>query len=136
MFIPNLGSPIPDPTFFHPRSRIRPVSVPDPGSASKNLSILTPKKPKKWFLSSTKYDPSCSSQIPNPGSRGQKCTGSRIPANHPPPPEYLLDFFGPKWHSLRSCHFRAQKSLDFPGPPLPMPLIMMLHPSKSLCTAP
>jgi hypothetical protein len=30
---------------------------------------------------------------------------------------------------LRSCHFRAQKSLDFQGPPLPMPLVMMLHPS-------
>jgi hypothetical protein len=38
--------------------------------------------------------------------------------------------------SLRSCHFRAQKSLDFQGPPLPMPLVMMLHPSKSLRTAP
>ncbi len=37
---------------------------------------------------------------------------------------------------LRSCHFRAQKSLTFQGPPLPMPLIMMLHPSKPLCTAP
>jgi hypothetical protein len=23
-----------------------------------------------------------------------------------------LDFVGPKWHSLRSCHFRAQKSND------------------------
>ncbi len=44
--------------------------------------------------------------------------------------------FGPKWHSLRSCHFRTQKSLDFQGPPLPMPLVMMLHPSKSLRTAP
>jgi hypothetical protein len=30
----------------------------------------------------------------------------------------------------------AQKSLDFQGPPLPMPLIMMLHPSKSSRTAP
>jgi hypothetical protein len=47
-----------------------------------------------------------------------------------------LDFFGPKWHSLHSCHFRAQKSLDFQGPPLPMPLVMMLHSSKPLCTAP
>jgi hypothetical protein len=47
-----------------------------------------------------------------------------------------LDFFGPKWHSLRWCHFRAQKSLDFQGPPLPMPLVMMLHPSKQLRTAP
>jgi hypothetical protein len=47
-----------------------------------------------------------------------------------------LDFFGPKWHSLCSCHFRAQKSLDCQGPPLPMPLVMMLHSSKPLCTAP
>jgi hypothetical protein len=38
---------IPDPKAFHP------------GSASKNLSILTP----KLFLSSRKYDPGCSSQI-------------------------------------------------------------------------
>jgi hypothetical protein len=52
------------------------------------------------FLSSRKYDPSCSSRIPDPnadflpipdpGSKGQKGTGSQIPANHPPPPEYLL----------------------------------------------
>ncbi len=45
-------------------------------------------------------------------------------------------FFGPKWHSLCSCHFRAQKSLDFQGPPFLMPLVMMLHPSKPLHTAP
>ncbi len=30
----------------------------------------------------------------------------------------------PKWHSLRSCHFRAQISHDFQGPPLPMALII------------
>ena len=30
----------------------------------------------------------------------------------------------------------AQKSLDFQGPPLPMPLVMMLHASKPLRTAP
>jgi hypothetical protein len=69
---PGCLSRIPDPTFFHP------------GSASKNLSILT----KKWFLSSRKYDPGWSSlipdsdadflPIPDPGSRGQKGTGSRI----------------------------------------------------------
>ncbi len=47
-----------------------------------------------------------------------------------------LDFFGPKWHSFRTWHFRAQKSLDFQGPPLPMPLVMMLHPSKPLRTWP
>jgi hypothetical protein len=37
------GSQIPDPTFFQPGSRIRTVSIPDPASASKNLSILTQK---------------------------------------------------------------------------------------------
>ncbi len=63
MFIPD-----PDPTFFHPGSdifpsRIQTVSIPDPGSASTNLSILTPKKNKKWFLSSRKYDPGSSSRI-------------------------------------------------------------------------
>ncbi len=47
-----------------------------------------------------------------------------------------IDFFWPKWHSLRSCHFRTQKSLDFQGPPLPMPLVMLLHSSKPLRTAP
>jgi hypothetical protein len=52
MFIPDPGS-----DFF---------SIPDPGSSSKNLSILTPTKAKKWFLSSKKYDPGCSSQIPDP----------------------------------------------------------------------
>jgi len=40
------GMFIPDLTFFHHGSRIRNVSIPDPGS-SKNLSILTPKKLKK-----------------------------------------------------------------------------------------
>ncbi len=56
MFIPDPGSD------FFP-SRIRTVSIPDPGSSSKNLSILTPKKPKNWFLSSKNYDPGCSSRI-------------------------------------------------------------------------
>ncbi len=51
---PGCLSRIPDPTFFHP------------GSSSKNLSILTLKKAKKWFLSSKKYDPGCSSRIPDP----------------------------------------------------------------------
>jgi hypothetical protein len=63
-------------------SRIRTVCIPDPGSASKNLSILTQKKTKK-------YDPGCSSRIPDPdavflpipdpGPKGQKGTGSRRP---------------------------------------------------------
>jgi hypothetical protein len=42
MFIPDPGSD------FFP-SRIRTVSIPDPGSSSKNLSILTPKKQKNGF---------------------------------------------------------------------------------------
>jgi hypothetical protein len=45
------GMFITDPTFFHSRSRIR---IFYPGSASKNLSILTQ---KNRFLSSRKYDP-------------------------------------------------------------------------------
>ncbi len=67
----------------YPGSRIK--KIPDPRSASKNLSIF---KPKKLFISSRKYDPGCSSRIqtpdldflpsPDPGSRGQKGTGSRI----------------------------------------------------------
>jgi hypothetical protein len=76
-----------------PGSDFFPSRIPDPGSASKNLSILTPKKPKKWFLGSRKYNPGCSSRIPDPdadflpitdpGSRGQKGTGSRIPDPDP-----------------------------------------------------
>ncbi len=55
---------IPDPNFFS--SRIRMFSIPDPESESKNLSILT----KKWFPSSWKYDPGCSSRmrIPDPNT--------------------------------------------------------------------
>jgi hypothetical protein len=43
---PGCLSRIPDPTSFHPRSRIRTVSIPDPGSSSKNLIILTQKSKK------------------------------------------------------------------------------------------
>ncbi len=50
---------IPDPTFFHPRSRIQIFSIPDPGSTSKNLSILT----QKIVLLLRKYDPGRSSRI-------------------------------------------------------------------------
>jgi hypothetical protein len=34
-----------------------------------------------------------------------------------------LDFFGPKWQSFRPLPFQGPKSLDFQGPPLPMPLV-------------
>jgi hypothetical protein len=73
-----------------PGYRIR-LSIRDPESeffpsqiCIKELSIL----PKNMFLSSRKYDPGCSSwipdpdpgflPIPDPGSRGKKSTGSRI----------------------------------------------------------
>jgi hypothetical protein len=81
-----LGSRIPDPTFFHPSSRIPDPNCLHPGSSSKNLSILTPKTAKKWFLSSKKYDPGCSSRIrmltfshPDPGSRIQGSKRYPIP---------------------------------------------------------
>ncbi len=34
--------------------------------------------------------------------------------------------------SFARCHFRAQKSLDFQGPPLPMALLMDFPPSRGL----
>jgi hypothetical protein len=61
MFIPDpvsdfFPSRIPDPNCLHPGSRIR----------IKEIKYFNPKKPKKWFLSSRKYDPGCSSRIPDP----------------------------------------------------------------------
>jgi hypothetical protein len=67
-----------------PRSRIRTVFIPDPGSSSNNLSILTPKKTKKWFLISKKYD---HDPVVHPGSRIRMLTfchpGSQIPVPDP-----------------------------------------------------
>jgi hypothetical protein len=73
--IPNPGSDL-----FHPGSELFPSRI-----LIKDFKYLNP---KKWFLSSRKYDPGCSSRIPDPdsdflpiadtGSRGQKGTGSRI----------------------------------------------------------
>ncbi len=45
--------PIPDPNCLHPGSRIR-------------IKEFRYFNPKKWFLSSGKYDPGCSSRIPDP----------------------------------------------------------------------
>jgi hypothetical protein len=44
-------------------SRIRAFPITDPGSASKNLSTIFKYLNPKWFLSSRKYDPGCSSWI-------------------------------------------------------------------------
>ncbi len=44
--------------------------------------------------------------------------------------------FGPWNGTSEASAIWAQKSWDFQGPPLPMPRVMMLHPSKPLRTAP
>ncbi len=63
---PGCLSRIPNPTFFHPGSRIRTVSIPDPGSSSKNLSILT--QNKAWFRIRIRIR----IQIADPDPGGQK----------------------------------------------------------------
>jgi hypothetical protein len=80
MFIPDPGSEffpsrIPDPNCLHPGSRI----------LIKEFKYFNPKKgKKKWFLSSKKYDPGCSSRIPDPDA---DFLPSRIPGSkrHPIP---------------------------------------------------
>jgi hypothetical protein len=80
---------IPDPGF-----EVTPSRIQDPGSLSKNLSILTPKKTKNGFSAlknmirfvhtgSRITDPDADflpSRVPGPGYRGQKAPdpGSRI----------------------------------------------------------
>jgi hypothetical protein len=79
MFIPDPGSE------FFP-SRIRFFSIPDPGSASKNLSIYSILNKKKWFSKLSEIWSGLFILDPDPyflhiqdlGSRGQKGTGSRI----------------------------------------------------------
>ncbi len=83
---PGCLSRIPDPTFFHPGSELSPSRIPDPRSSTKNLCILTPKKAKKWFLSSKNM-----MWVVHPGSRIRMLTfshpGSRIQGSkrHPIP---------------------------------------------------
>jgi hypothetical protein len=52
---------IPDPTFSHPGSELSPSRI-----LIKEFKYFNPKKTKKRFLSSKKYDPGCSSRIPDP----------------------------------------------------------------------
>jgi hypothetical protein len=51
---------------------------------------------------------------------------------------FAADVFRSDWNIFHfaRCHFRAQKSLDFQGPPLPMTLEMDFPASKSLRPAP
>ncbi len=98
MFIPDPGSDflpsrIPDPNRLHPGSRI----------LIKEFKYFNQKK--KWFLSSKKYDPGWSSQIPDPGSGCWFSThpGSRIQGSkrHPIP--------DPGSGTLRQCRYRMRR---------------------------
>ncbi len=65
MFIPDPGSDffpsrIPDPNCLHPGSRI----------LIREFKYFNPQSKKKWFLSSKKYDPGCSSRNPDPDAVG------------------------------------------------------------------
>ncbi len=92
--IPDPTYSIPDPNFFHPGSRI-------------HIKEFKYFNPKNCILSSRKYDPGCSSRIrilvflpiPDPGSRDQNGTGSRIrirnTVRHPGCAYLDVDFLGP-----------------------------------------
>jgi hypothetical protein len=64
-------------------SEFFPSRIPDPGVRIKEFKYFNP---KNCFISSPKHDPGCLFRIwiliflpiPDPGSRGQKCTGSQI----------------------------------------------------------
>ncbi len=78
MFIPDPNFSIPD-----PGSRVKNISDPGSGSASKNLSIFLTQKivSKLSEIWSRMFSPDPDLHflpIPDPGSRGQKGTGSRI----------------------------------------------------------
>ncbi len=75
---PRFLSRIPDPTFFHPRPRIRTVSSPDLRSSSKNLGILTLNKAQKRFPSSMTFS-HFGSRIPNPGIKKAPNPGTLDP---------------------------------------------------------
>jgi hypothetical protein len=115
MFIPDPGSD------FFP-SRIRTVSIPDPGSSSKNLGILTPKKAKIWFLSSKKYDPGCLSGIPDPDAdflpsriRGSKMIHAsdywiRIRILDPDPAIFVIDLQDGSFEGAFTLFFKDKMS--------------------------
>ncbi len=97
-------SRIPDPNFSHPRSRIRIFPIPDSGSASKNLTILTQKFVAK---APRKYDPGCSSWLFYP---------SRIPGSQRhriPYPQHCLQAVLHRvirnWRPWRTCRVGVRK---------------------------
>ncbi len=100
MFISDPGS-----DFFPYRIWI--VSIPNPGSASQKLKYFYP---IKWFLSSRKYDPGCSFQIPDPDPDflpipDPGCRGHRIPDPGPATLEkYIMKFWNNyTWKTLTVC---------------------------------
>jgi hypothetical protein len=50
--------------------------------------------------------------------------------------EFISTFLGINGTCLARCHFRAQNSLDFEGPPLPIALEMDFPATKSLRPSP
>ncbi len=115
-------------------SRIRTVSIPDPGSSSKNLSILTPKKSKKmvsklkqiWsglfipdpdadFLPSRIPDPGVK-KAPNPGSGS--ATLVRVSLMSTQKVGVSFHFFTCVFRFMfypDSNRFHNKKALGFPG---------------------
>jgi hypothetical protein len=84
---------IPDPTFFYPGSELSPSRI-----RIKEFKYFNAQKIKKWFLSSGKYDPGCSSRI-----RMLTFYPSRIPdpgvkkALDPDPQHSIYPFSSFKW---------------------------------------
>ncbi len=81
------------------RIRIRLFSILDPGSEFFHIRIPdTPQRikelkylnPKKWFLSSRKYDSDCSSRIPDPYFYLSRIQGSKGHRNPDPDPLHCL----------------------------------------------
>jgi hypothetical protein len=62
MFIPDAGSDFFPSQISDAGSELSPTRIPDPESwiLIREFKYFNPKKAKKWFLSSKKYDPGCS----------------------------------------------------------------------------
>jgi hypothetical protein len=91
---------IPDPNYFHPGSEFFPSRI-----RIKEYKYFSP---KKWFLSSLKYDP-------DPGSLGQKGTGSRI--RNTDSLVYSLVWFRRTWFMGRAAARREAGSRTGRGKP-------------------
>jgi hypothetical protein len=95
-------SRIPDPNCLHPGSRI----------LIKEFKYLNPKKAKKWFLSSKKYDPGCSSRIPDPDADFLPSQSPDPGVKKPPNPGSLI--------RIRNTGYDLPKPTRTPDvPPIP-----------------